>query len=142
GLVSESHDVQDTERDVDRELEEQDQEQPAREPPTVADRKGVLEGRRVHDVPGTKTRNTCTGSSRPFTTRGPIDSLWTPGAALTVDAEATTSPASASDCSRDATFTASPTTVYSSRPPPPTVPAITEPVFTPIPTPNSGNPST
>mgnify|MGYP003694500753 CR=1 FL=1 len=46
---------------------------------------------------------------------------------------ATISPPSASLCSRWATFTASPITVYSSRPPPPIAPAITCPVFTPDP---------
>ena len=46
---------------------------------------------------------------------------------------ATISPPSASLCNRWATFTASPITVYSSRPPPPITPAITCPVFTPTP---------
>ena len=56
------------------------------------------------------------------------------GAAETVEAAATTSPPPASDWRRCATLTASPITVYSSRPPPPIAPAITTPVFNPIPT--------
>src|SRR5881397_456230 len=92
-------------------------------------------GRRAHPI---TTRNTSTGSSRPFTMRGPMGVAATSGAAATVEAAATISPASASDCSRWATFTASPTTVYSRRPPPPTVPAITDPVLTPMPTPSVG----
>ena len=42
--------------------------------------------------PSTRTRNTSTGSSRPFTRRGPIDSQATSGAAATVLAAATISP--------------------------------------------------
>ena len=48
-------------------------------------------------------------------------------AASTVLAAATISPPAASDCRRCATLTASPITVYSSRPPPPIAPAITMP---------------
>ena len=76
-------------------------------------------GRVAHHAPLARIRKTSTGSSRPFTTRGPIDSAATVGAAETVEAAATTSPPPASDCRRCATFTASPITVYSSRPPPP-----------------------
>ena len=97
---------------------------------------GHRAGRRIDAISSMTTRNTSTGSSRPFTMRGPIGSHATSGAAATVLAAATIWPPSASDCSRCATFTASPITVYSSRPPPPTVPAITEPVFRPIPTPS------
>src|SRR5207302_8695772 len=79
------------------------------------------------------TRYTSTLSFRPFTCRSPTDSAGTAGAAATVAAVAKTSPASASDCSRCAMFTASRPTAYSRRPPPPTVPAMTHPVLTPIP---------
>src|SRR5213593_4064016 len=89
---------------------------------------------------GAKTRYTSTLSLRPLTSRAPMASTVIPGAAATVAAVATISPASASDWRRWAIFTASPTTVYSRRPPPPTVPAMTVPVLTPIPIPSAWSP--
>src|SRR5438034_1328548 len=92
-------------------------------------------GRRERYVAAT-TRAALTGAVRPLTVRAPTGSGRQPSdepAASTVAVEARISPPDASAWRRWATFTASPTTVYSRRPPPPSVPATTVPVLTPIP---------
>src|SRR6266545_1660452 len=105
------------ERDRDDGRDRDEREDPPREPSGRA----LLHGATSGSV--TRTRKTSTGSSRPFTCREPIGSDEIPGAEVIVVELATISPPSASLCRRCATFTASPITVYSSRPPPPIAPA-------------------
>src|SRR6266511_2826351 len=107
------------ERDRDDGRDRDEREDPPREPSGRA----LLHGATSGSV--TRTRKTSTGSSRPFTCREPIGSDEIPGAEVIVVELATISPPSASLCRRWATFTASPITVYSSRPPPPIAPATT-----------------
>src|SRR5207247_162437 len=81
------------------------------------------------------------GSRGRLTATGRRSSAGIDGARANVEALARISPPLASDWRRWAMFTASPTTVYSSLPPPPTVPATTVPVLIPMPMPRSGSTS-